>query len=131
MPSLDLSFTITAIIAICALISPMATTIINNHHQKSMRKLEYEEQEKQRRIERERDIYEGYFQAAGACIQHSNSQALLEFGKHSAQILCYAPDDVIDEIQQIEFLILARNLDTAQKELDWVIAKLRPILREL
>lgn len=131
MPSLDLSFTITAIIAVCALVSPIVTTVINNHHQKAMKRLEYEEQEKQRRIERQREIYEGYFQAAGACIQYENPDSLLEFGRHSAQLLYYAPDDLIDEIQQIESLILSHKRHLAQDQLNHVIAKSRSILREL
>lgn len=131
MPSLDLSFTITAIIAVCALVSPIVTTVINNHHQKAMKRLEYEEQEKQRRIERQREIYEGYFQAAGACIQYANPDSLLEFGRHSAQLLYYAPDDLIDEIQQIESLILSHNRHLAQDQLNHVISKSRSILREL
>lgn len=131
MPKLDLSFTITAIIAICALVSPIATTIINNCHQKSMRKLEYREQEKQRKIERQREIYEDYLRAAGACIQHANPESLLEFGRHSAQILCYVPDDLIDDIQRLERLVISRDRDFAQDQLDLVIAKLRPLLQEL
>ena len=131
MPNLDLSFTITAIIAICALVSPIATTLINNHHQKSMKKLEYQEQEKQRKIERKREIYEDYVRAAGACIQHANPEALLEFGRHSAQILCYVPDDLIDDIQQLEKLVFDGNRRPSQQQLDVVVVKLRPLLQEL
>ena len=96
-----------------------------------MKKLEYKEQEKQRRIERKREIYEDYFRAAGACIQHPNPEALLEFGRHSAQILCYAPDDLMNEIQQLERLIMSRKQDLAQDQLDLIITKLRPLLQEL
>lgn len=131
MPNLDLSFTITAIIAICSLVSPIATAVINNHHQKSMKKLEYQEQEKQRRIERKREIYEEYFRAAGACIQHANPDSLLEFGRHSAQILCYVPDDLIDDIQRLERLVMSRDRPLAQDQLDVVVVKLRPLLQEL
>lgn len=131
MPTLDLSFTITAIIAICALISPVATTLINNHHQKVMKKLEYEEQEKQRRAERKREIYEDYFRAVGACIQHTDSESLLEFGRHSAQFLCYAPYDLTSHIQYIEKLIKAGDVDNIQSQLTIIISKLRPILQEL
>lgn len=131
MPKLDLSFTITSIIAICALLSPILTAIINNCHQKSMKKLEYKEQEKQRKIERKREIYEDYFRAAGACVQHINPESLLEFGKHSAQILCYVPDDVIIPIEYLEKLLMDRDQKHAQDQLNLIIAKLRPLLQEL
>ncbi|PNE48970.1 hypothetical protein AUF12_16465 [Enterococcus avium] len=42
---LDLSFTITAIIALCALITPLLTTYLNNSHQRKLRELEFHQQE--------------------------------------------------------------------------------------
>ena len=33
MPKIDLSFGVTAIIAICALLSPILTALLNNRHQ--------------------------------------------------------------------------------------------------
>lgn len=131
MPNLDLSFTITAIIAICSLVSPIATAVINNHHQKSMKKLEYQEQEKQRKIERKREIYEDYVRAAGACIQHTNPEALSEFARHSAQILCYVPDDLVNDVQLLERLVTDNNQNLAQDRLNFIISKLRPLLQEL
>lgn len=40
MPSIDISFTITAIIALIALISPMFVAIINNRHQIKIKQIE-------------------------------------------------------------------------------------------
>ena len=41
---LDLTVTITAILGIAAIISPIATALINNHHQLKLKKLEYQHQ---------------------------------------------------------------------------------------
>lgn len=131
MPKLDLSFTITAIIAICALISPIATTLINNYYQKVMKKLEYEEQEKQRRITRKREIFEEYLCAAGACLQHHTPEALLAFGRCSARVLCYVPEELQNEIIMLEKFVLARNSSDGLNLLDSIALKLRPILQEL
>lgn len=43
---LDLTVTITAILGIAAIISPIATALINNHHQLKLKKLEYQHQKK-------------------------------------------------------------------------------------
>ena len=43
---LDLTVTITAILGIAAIISPIATAIINNHYQLKLKKLEYQQKEK-------------------------------------------------------------------------------------
>ena len=40
---IDLSLTITSIIALCAIISPIITTALNNHHQSVMKKIEFYE----------------------------------------------------------------------------------------
>lgn len=33
---------LTILIAVCAILSPVITTLVNNHHQKVMKQLEYE-----------------------------------------------------------------------------------------
>lgn len=131
MPTLDLSFTITAIIAICALVSPIITTLINNHHQKVMKQLEYQEEEKVHNAERKRQIYENYIRAAGSCVQLISHENLSEFGKYSSQILCYVPDDMQEDIIAMEKLIIERNTVKALNSLDNIVLKLRPILQEL
>lgn len=131
MPTLDLSFTITAIIAICALVSPIITTLINNHHQKVMKQLEYQEEEKVHNAERKRQIYENYIRAAGSCVQMLCRENLSEFGKYSSQILCYVPDDMQEDIIALEKLIIEHNTVKALNLLDNIVLKLRPILQEL
>lgn len=44
---LDLTVTITAILGIAAIISPIATALINNRHQLKLKKLEYQQKEKE------------------------------------------------------------------------------------
>ena len=76
---------IAAIVAIIgAAVSPVATTYLNNKHAEKMRQLEYEHQDKIEKQQHDREIYEGYIRAAGACVQAANTDALQEFGKHSA-----------------------------------------------
>lgn len=131
MPTLDLSFTITAIIAVCSLISPIVTTLINNHHQKVMKQLEYREKEKSYKLERKRQIYENYIRAAGSCVQLLSRETLSEFGKYSSQILCYVPEDLQEDIITMEKLINEHNMVKALSLLDHIVLKLRPILQEL
>lgn len=46
--NIDLNLTITGIIALCAILSPILTTLINNHHQSKMKKVEIYELAKQK-----------------------------------------------------------------------------------
>ena len=76
---------IAAIVAIIgAVVSPVATTYLNNKHAEKMRQLECEHQDKIEKQQHDREIYEGYIRAAGACVRSANTDALQEFGKHSA-----------------------------------------------
>ena len=40
MPKIDLSFGVTAIIAICALLSPILTALLNNRHQIKIKRMD-------------------------------------------------------------------------------------------
>lgn len=60
MPELDLSITITVIIAISAIISPIFVSIINNKHQINLRKLDLEHSYKMKEIEERQRSYERY-----------------------------------------------------------------------
>lgn len=129
--NLDLSWVITTVIAVCALISPVITTLISNHHQKAMKELEYKELEKEKRIERKRDIFENYLRSAGAFIQCDSGSNSSEFGMYSARVLCYAPEELQDDIKKLEFLALAHNTNEARVLLDKIAIRLRPLLQEL
>lgn len=94
---------IAAIVAIIgAVVSPVATTYLNNKHAEKMRQLEYEHQDKIEKQQHDREIYEGYIRAAGACVQAANTDALQEFGKHSALAMYYVAEDVRQDMMRLE-----------------------------
>lgn len=53
----DLTFTITAVIAACALIAPVLTTLINNHYQVRLKQLELENRHQEDLINHKRDLF--------------------------------------------------------------------------
>lgn len=82
MPKIDLTVTVSIIIALCAIISPILTAIINNHHQLKLRKLELREKQYENTIVYQRSIFENYLRASGKCITHANPDALREYGEY-------------------------------------------------
>ncbi len=58
---IDLSLTITSIIALCAIISPIITTAINNHHQSAMKKIEFYELAKRESLNKFINSFALYF----------------------------------------------------------------------
>lgn len=64
----DTSFTITAIIAFMALISPVVTAIINNHYLAKQKSLEYLETRNQVSSQHKRELFERFLAASGAFV---------------------------------------------------------------
>lgn len=93
---------VTLIVALCALISPIITCGLNNWHQRSMKKLEYEHEDKVAREKWVRDVYDGYIQAADAYIHASSEETQLEFGRHSGLAMRYVPDDLRQQMLELE-----------------------------
>lgn len=56
----DLSITISAIIAVAAIISPILTAVINNVHQRNMKKLELKEKHYSQTASYQKEIFENY-----------------------------------------------------------------------
>ena len=92
----------TLVIAICAFFSPIVTCLLNNWHQYRMKKLEYAHQDKVNQENRVSEIYDGYIQAADACIHTMSEDALYDFARHSGLALRYVPDDIREKMLTLE-----------------------------
>lgn len=101
----DWSGLVAMIVSFCALLSPMLTALCNNWHQQKMKRMDYEHQEHEERIKRERDIYEGYIRAAGAAIQSPTAENLQKYGSHSALAAYYVPEEIQKDILAMDKLI--------------------------
>ncbi|MCD8160944.1 MAG: hypothetical protein LUE61_07170 [Clostridiales bacterium] len=106
---------ITAVIALIALISPVVTTCINNKHMKEMKQMEYDHDNQLERERRNREIYEGYIRAAGACIQSRSTETLQRFGEHSALAIYYVPEDVRTDMLTLEKMMRGSSEYREQK----------------
>ncbi|WP_302327699.1 hypothetical protein [Enterocloster lavalensis] len=62
MPEIDLSWAITAVIAIVAFLSPIAVALINNFHTAKMKRLEFEHVEKLKQMEQLQQLTEKQFE---------------------------------------------------------------------
>jgi hypothetical protein len=101
----DWSGLVAMVVSLCALVSPMLTAIFNNWHQQKMKQMEYDHQEREERVRREREIYEGYIRAAGAAIQSPTAENLQEYGSHSALAAYYVSEEIQKDILAMDKLI--------------------------
>lgn len=118
---------LTIVIAVCAILSPVITAIINNHHQKVMKQLEYKHLEHEEQVRHEREICEGYVRAAGACIHRPTGDQAKTYGENLGLILYYVPDDIRKEIMEFENKVIASGAGyvPASKMLESIAVKLR------
>ncbi|MFT8497809.1 hypothetical protein [Leuconostoc pseudomesenteroides] len=91
----DTSFTITAIIAFMALISPVVTAIVNNHYLAKQKSLEYLETRNQVSSQHKRELFERFLAASGKFVALPTEQT---FYKNEIAIL--------DELSVSGYLIL-------------------------
>lgn len=118
---------LTIVIAVCAILSPILTALINNHHQKVMKKLEYKHLEHEEQIRHEREICEGYVRAAGACIHNLTVDQVKTYGENLGLVLYYVPDDIRKDIMEFEDKVIASGTGylPASKILESIAVKLR------
>ena len=120
---------VTLIVALCALISPIITCGLNNWHQRRMKKLEYEHEDKVAREKWIRDVYDGYIQAADAYIHTSSEETERDFGRHSGLAMRYVPDDLRQQMLEFEKMLCSGYVPTAQKidALNAIIVKMQQV----
>lgn len=99
MPKIDLSFGVTAIIAICALLSPILTALLNNRHQIKIKRMDERRAADESDFLHRRNIFENYVSAAGACLNYGGGETKKNYGACYATALFYAPQSLSAEMR--------------------------------
>ncbi len=131
MITVDLTVTISVIIAICAIISPVITTLLNNHHLYKMKKIEMKlETEKATRFYK-RGIYEDYLKYTGQYITARTSDSCLKYGSIYPLALIYFPQNLADEVITLNDEITECHWNTAITHLNELTPAIREILQSM
>ncbi len=128
---LDLTITVTAILGIAAIISPIATAIINNRYQLKLKKLEFQQKHLEKTTYYIRSIFENYLRYAGRCIYNSDRAALKDYGEYYFLALSYAPDELTHQFVCINSCIYNDQFDEATRQLEELKPKLNALLQKL
>lgn len=130
MPRFDISITITSILAVCAIISPILTAIINNRHNWRIRKLEMKREDYQNNVMYKRNIYENYLRAAGRCIYHSDIANLKEYGEHYLVALMCSESELRSKMIEINKDLRACEWDKASFNLELITPEIHNLLQK-
>lgn len=131
MPKIDLSITISAIVALAAVISPIFTAIINNRYQLKLKKLDLAHQNYENNILYQRNIFECYLKFVGRCINYSDPNALKEYGEYYFLAITYAPADIRNLMIKINHEIMFSDFTKATELLEEVTPKIHTMLKTM
>jgi hypothetical protein len=131
MPKLELSFTITAIVALMSLLSPIITTLLNNRHQLKIRKLELDQKQSENTVLYMRNIFENYVSALGKLPAYPTNEALAEYGKYYSLAYMYLPENLQSDMSDINILVLEHIWDRIPPLLEKLIPKINKVLQTM
>lgn len=129
----DLSITISAIIAVAAIISPILTAIINNVHQKSMKKLELKEKHYEKTVSYQKEIFENYLSKTGNYIGSvfTSTKALMEYDNAYLVALLYAPSDLQVLMKNANNAVRSGKVPQALSAFEELIPKIQEYMKQL
>lgn len=131
MPKVDLTITISVVIAICAIISPIITTLLNNRHLYKMRKLDMQLENEKATSFYKRGIFEEYLKVTGRCISHADATRLNEYGEIYPIALLYFPEELRNDLIEINDFVNNYSWKEARHCLNQLTIKICTILQTM
>lgn len=131
MPKIDLTITISVIIAITAIISPILTTLLNNRHQLTIKKIELKQLEYERSILHKREIFENFLQALSKVAQNPSEENIELFAKYYPLAYIYVPKPVKKTLAEINLLLQRGIYDEVVKYVDLISSDICAELQKL
>lgn len=116
--SVDLTLTVSIILGLSAIISPILVALINNHHQYKMKKLEYKQKEHEENILYRRKIFVNFLQAFNKVCQAPSDENISSYSECYSLAYIYLPDYVRKDMGKFNLLINNQNFDEAIKYVD-------------
>lgn len=129
--TVDLTITISVILGIAAIISPVLASIINGIIQYKMKKLELREETYKRTVLRKQEVMENFIKSLSACVAHQNDQSLKEFGEYYPIAYMYFPDDVRKTMAEVYHFAIKRDWENVRKYIDALSNDVHKTIAEL
>jgi len=99
------------VISLCALISPLAVSILNNRFALKLRNLDLEEA----RLNRKAEVIENFFRYAGVVFYNYDDEARSNYGEYRNLIYLYLPSSYHDDISAFNDYVSKRDAINASE----------------
>ena len=104
----DATLTLTGVVALTAIVSPVIVTIMNNHHAYKMKKLEIKHINQSQ-------AFENYMLAVGSILDEHSSQTFRDYEARKCLAYIQAPRSAWREMDKLDKLIKERKFNDARK----------------
>lgn len=131
MPQIDLTITISVILAFTAIISPIFTTIINNRYQLKIKRLEVKQKEYEQTILYKRNIFENYLRYLNDVFQNPTKESLSGYAQYYPLASLYLPPNVQKKLSSINHKLRQSVRSNIVDEIDEIIIDISTELQKL
>lgn len=131
MPQIELTITISVILALAAIISPIFTTIINNRYQLKIRKLELKQKEYEQTILYKRNIFENYLRYLNDVFHNPTRESLSGYAQYYPLAFMYLPPNVQEKLSAINHKLGESVRANIVDEIDEIIIDISTELQKL
>lgn len=118
MPTVDLTVTITTILALVAIISPVLTAIIDNIFRLIIKHSENKQKRYEQNTLHKRELFENFLSAFNEVCHLQNVDAVRRYASSYSLVYIYLPKCVRDDLGLVNLLIGRRDWDEAIKYVD-------------
>ena len=132
MPQIDLTITISVIVALAAIISPVLTSFINNKHQLKLKRLELEQQKYEQTVMYKRNIFENYLKGVSGISHYSTTKENWSYYSENYPLaFMYLPPEVQKKMSLINNLIRNSQYQELIKHIDELSLLINAELKKL
>ena len=124
----DLTITVSVIVALCAIISPIITSVINNHYQIKLKEIELHEKNLEQTVFYKRTIFENYLKYAGRFILDFSNETAQNYGEWYALALLYAPESLHSQMNQLHKYLRSYSSDAANELLEQITPQIHTLI---
>lgn len=120
MPTVDLTVTITTVLALVAIISPVLTAIIDNIFRLILKHSENKQKRYEQNTLHKREIFENFLSAFNEVCHLKDNDTISRYASSYSLVYVYLPKNVQRDLATVNLLIEKRDWNEAIKYVDLI-----------
>ena len=127
----SMSIIITAAVALAAVVSPVLTSIIDNHYRMKIKKIDEERLSYEETTKYKRSIFENYLKYTGRCIAYADNEQIRDYYEFYSLAYLYASPDLRKSMSFLNDLMNDCKWDEAALTFNSIIPEVQLLIQSL